>query len=31
MTDVPGMPLRPDWIDTHVHFWDLRNPKVSYD
>ncbi|MFC7624574.1 amidohydrolase family protein [Microlunatus sp. GCM10028923] len=31
MTEVSGMLHRPDWIDTHVHFWDLRHPEVSYD
>lgn len=30
MTDAAGLPHRPDWIDTHVHFWDLRNPELSY-
>lgn len=30
MTEHIGMPSRPDWIDTHVHFWDLRHPELSY-
>lgn len=26
-----GMPVRPPWIDTHVHFWDLRHPELTYE
>ena len=28
MTEIDGS--RPAFIDTHVHFWDLKHPELSY-